>query len=87
MTTPANRLRELPATPALPVLRVTAVAGARALCGVPPALPADGPARTRQAKVRTAAWLTLRRGLARTGARDRTQAVIAAYESGLITPG
>ncbi|MFD8616885.1 hypothetical protein [Streptomyces sp. NPDC059513] len=71
MMTPANRLRELPATPALPVLRVTAVAAAR----------------TRQAKVRTAAWLTLRRGLARTGARDRTQAVIAAYESGLITPG
>lgn len=25
--------------------------------------------------------------LAKTGARDRTQAVIAAYESGFITPG
>ncbi|GGV76653.1 histidine kinase [Streptomyces gelaticus] len=54
---------------ALPVAAVTAlfgparqlsVAAARALCGVPGDRPlADGPARTRQARVRTAGWYTL----------------------------
>ncbi|MFD4019439.1 histidine kinase [Streptomyces sp. SH5] len=40
--------------------RPLSVAAARALCGVPPALLADGPpARTRQARARTAGWYTL----------------------------
>ncbi|WP_217228476.1 sensor histidine kinase [Streptomyces anulatus] len=42
-----------------PLVRPLSVAAARALCGVPPALLADGPARTRQARVRTAGWYTL----------------------------
>ncbi|MGW1291312.1 sensor histidine kinase [Streptomyces sp. NPDC002533] len=41
------------------LVRPLSVAAARALCGVPPALLADGPARTRQARVRTAGWYTL----------------------------
>ncbi|MEV4881271.1 sensor histidine kinase [Streptomyces cyaneofuscatus] len=46
-----------------PLVRPLSVAAARALCGVPPALFAEGPARTRQARVRTAAWFTLHLGL------------------------
>ncbi|MFD3646944.1 histidine kinase [Streptomyces cyaneofuscatus] len=46
-----------------PLVRPLSVAAARALCGVPPALLADGPARTRQARVRTTAWFTLHLGL------------------------
>ncbi len=42
-----------------PLVRPLSVAAVRALCGVPPALLADGPARTRQARVRTAGWYTL----------------------------
>jgi len=42
-----------------PLVRPLSVATARALCGVPPALLAEGPARTRQARVRAAAWFTL----------------------------
>ncbi|MFJ6615895.1 sensor histidine kinase [Streptomyces sp. NPDC091289] len=41
------------------LVRPLSVAAARALCGVPPDLLADGPARTRQARVRTAGWYTL----------------------------
>ncbi|MEV8004381.1 histidine kinase [Streptomyces parvus] len=41
------------------LVRPLSVAAARALCGVPPAVLADGPARTRQARVRTAGWYTL----------------------------
>lgn len=41
------------------LVRPLSVAAARTLCGVPPALLADGPARTRQARVRTAGWYTL----------------------------
>lgn len=41
------------------LVRPLSVAAARALCGVPPALLAEGPARTRQARVRTAVWYTL----------------------------
>ncbi|MGW4362726.1 sensor histidine kinase [Streptomyces californicus] len=41
------------------LVRPLCVAAARALCGVPTAVPADGPARTRQARVRTAGWYTL----------------------------
>ncbi|MFI1220538.1 MULTISPECIES: sensor histidine kinase [unclassified Streptomyces] len=40
------------------LVRPLCVAAARALCGVPPALLADGPARTGQARVRTALWYT-----------------------------
>lgn len=46
-----------------PLVRPLSVAAARALCGIPPALLADGPARTRQARVRTTAWFTLHLGL------------------------
>ncbi|MFH9268753.1 sensor histidine kinase [Streptomyces sp. NPDC017546] len=46
-------------TGCFPLVRPLSVAAARALCGVPPALLADGPARTRQARVRTAGWYTL----------------------------
>ncbi|MFD3975516.1 histidine kinase [Streptomyces cyaneofuscatus] len=46
-----------------PLVRPLCVAAARALCGVPPALFAEGPARTRQARVRTTAWFTLHLGL------------------------
>ncbi|MGW5927452.1 sensor histidine kinase [Streptomyces anulatus] len=42
-----------------PLVRPLSVAAVRALCGVPPALLADRPARTRQARVRTAGWYTL----------------------------
>ncbi|MEU2071916.1 sensor histidine kinase [Streptomyces anulatus] len=42
-----------------PLVRPLSVAAVRALCGVPPCLLADGPARTRQARVRTAGWYTL----------------------------
>ncbi|MGW1207568.1 sensor histidine kinase [Streptomyces cyaneofuscatus] len=45
------------------LVRPLSVAAARALCGVPPALLADGPARTRQARVRATAWFTLHLGL------------------------
>ncbi|MFE2975392.1 sensor histidine kinase [Streptomyces sp. NPDC059258] len=41
------------------LVRPLCVAAARALCGFPPALLADGPARTRQARMRTAGWFTL----------------------------
>ncbi len=41
------------------LVRPLCVAAARALCGVPTAVLADGPARTRQARVRTAGWYTL----------------------------
>lgn len=46
-----------------PLVRPLSVAAARALCGVPPALLADGPARTRQARMRATAWFTLHLGL------------------------
>lgn len=43
-----------------PLTRPLSVAAARALCGLPPDRPlADGPAGTRQARVRTALWYTL----------------------------
>ncbi|MFI1399708.1 sensor histidine kinase [Streptomyces sp. NPDC020681] len=57
---------------ALPIAAVTAlfrltrplsVALARPLCGVPAELYADGPARTRAARVRTSAWFTLHAGV------------------------
>ncbi|MFH9397838.1 sensor histidine kinase [Streptomyces sp. NPDC017556] len=47
------------ATGFFPLVRPLSVAAVRALCQVPPALLADGPARTRQARVRTAGWYTL----------------------------
>ncbi|MEU9204484.1 histidine kinase [Streptomyces sp. NPDC048332] len=51
-------------TALLPLARPLSVAVARALCGLPPDLPlADGPARTRQARIRSAAWFTLHVGL------------------------
>ncbi|MEU0158370.1 histidine kinase [Streptomyces sp. NPDC006261] len=46
-----------------PLVRPLSAAAARALCGVPPALLAEGPARTRQARVRTTGWFTLHLGL------------------------
>ncbi|MER5363164.1 histidine kinase [Streptomyces sp. NPDC002785] len=64
---PANQLTAF--AYALPMVAVTtlfaparplSVATARALCGIPHDRPlADGPARTRQARVRTAGWYTL----------------------------
>jgi signal transduction histidine kinase len=42
-----------------PLARPLSVAAVRALCGVPAEQLADGPARTRQARVRTAGWFTL----------------------------
>ncbi|WP_327247059.1 sensor histidine kinase [Streptomyces sp. NBC_01320] len=42
-----------------PLARPLSVAAVRALCGVPAERLADGPARTRQARVRTAGWFTL----------------------------
>ncbi|WP_426501301.1 sensor histidine kinase [Streptomyces sp. D54] len=42
-----------------PLVRPLSVAAVRALCGIPSALLADGPARTRQARVRSAGWYTL----------------------------
>nr|WSW69935.1 histidine kinase [Streptomyces sp. NBC_00995] len=51
-------------TALLPLARPLSAAVARALCGLPPDRPlADGPARTRQARVRSAAWFTLHVGL------------------------
>ncbi|MGW6206446.1 sensor histidine kinase [Streptomyces sp. NPDC055089] len=51
-------------TALVPLARPLSVAVARALCGLPPDRPlADGPARTRQARVRSAAWFTLHVGL------------------------
>ncbi|MFJ3600498.1 sensor histidine kinase [Streptomyces sp. NPDC090126] len=47
------------ATGFFPLVRPLSVAAARALCEVPSALPAAGPARTGQARVRTAGWYTL----------------------------
>ncbi|QNE79487.1 histidine kinase [Streptomyces finlayi] len=46
-------------TGVFPLVRPLSVAAARALCDVRAGLLADGPARTRQAKVRTAGWFTL----------------------------
>ncbi|MFG3142694.1 sensor histidine kinase [Streptomyces sp. NPDC048211] len=70
-TSPANQLTAfayaLPMaalTALLPLARPLSVAVARALCGLPPDRPlADGPARTRQARIRSAAWFTLHVGL------------------------
>ncbi|MEV5687140.1 histidine kinase [Streptomyces sp. NPDC052164] len=42
-----------------PLVRPLSVAAARALCGVPAERLAEGPARTRQARVRAAGWYTL----------------------------
>ncbi|MGW4231640.1 sensor histidine kinase [Streptomyces sp. NPDC004980] len=42
-----------------PLARPLSVAAARSLCGIPAGVLADGPARTRQARVRAAGWLTL----------------------------
>lgn len=51
-------------TALLPLARPLSAAAARALCGLPANRPlADGPARTRQARVRSAAWFTLHVGL------------------------
>ncbi|MFE9858833.1 sensor histidine kinase [Streptomyces sp. NPDC005780] len=51
-------------TALVPLARPLSVAVARALCGLPPDRPlADGPARTRQARIRSAAWFTLHVGL------------------------
>ncbi|SED65119.1 sensor histidine kinase [Streptomyces sp. TLI_105] len=45
-----------------PLARPMSVAAARALCGVPADRFADGPARGRRARARTAAWFTLHLG-------------------------
>ncbi|WNI25471.1 histidine kinase [Streptomyces sp. ITFR-16] len=51
-------------TALLPLARPLSAAAARALCGLPADRPlADGPARTRQARIRSAAWFTLHVGL------------------------
>ncbi|MEU1350010.1 sensor histidine kinase [Streptomyces sp. NPDC005775] len=51
-------------TALVPLARPLSVAAARALCGLPPERPlAEGPARTRQARVRSSAWFTLHVGL------------------------
>lgn len=51
-------------TALLPTARPLSVAAARALCDPDPDRPlADGPGRSRQARVRTAAWFTLHVGL------------------------
>ncbi|MFC8534899.1 sensor histidine kinase [Streptomyces sp. NPDC057249] len=51
-------------TALLPTARPLSVAAARALCGPAPDRPlADGPAASRQARVRSAAWFTLHVGL------------------------
>lgn len=51
-------------TALLPLARPLSAAVARALCGLPADRPlADGPARTRQARIRSAAWFTLHVGL------------------------
>ncbi|MFC9750418.1 sensor histidine kinase [Streptomyces niveus] len=46
-----------------PLVRPLSVAAARALCGVPEGALADGPARSRAARVRTTGWFTLHVGL------------------------
>ncbi|MEU9983982.1 histidine kinase [Streptomyces sp. NPDC050856] len=46
-----------------PAARPMSVAAARTLCGVPARRLADGPARSRAARVRTAGWFTLHVGL------------------------
>ncbi|MEV5657931.1 histidine kinase [Streptomyces sp. NPDC052291] len=51
-------------TALLPTARPLSVAAARALCGLAPERPlADGPAGSRQARARSAAWFTLHVGL------------------------
>ncbi|MFE3493239.1 sensor histidine kinase [Streptomyces sp. NPDC059175] len=50
-------------TAAFPLTRPMSVAAARALCGVPPDRFADGPAKSRAARVRTAGWFALHLGL------------------------
>ncbi|KQX53557.1 MULTISPECIES: histidine kinase [unclassified Streptomyces] len=49
-------------TALFPLARPMSVAAARALCGVPADRFADGPARGREARTRTAAWFTLHLG-------------------------
>ncbi|MFD3918370.1 sensor histidine kinase [Streptomyces sp. NPDC058595] len=46
-----------------PVARPLSVAAARAMCGLPDGSLADGPARSRAARVRTVGWFTLHVGL------------------------
>ncbi|MFC8825775.1 sensor histidine kinase [Streptomyces sp. NPDC057137] len=46
-----------------PLVRPLSVAAARALCGIPEGSLADGPARSRAARVRTTGWFTLHVGL------------------------
>ncbi|MFF5972797.1 sensor histidine kinase [Streptomyces sp. NPDC012769] len=50
-------------TALFPLTRPMSVAAARALCGVPPGRFAEGPARGRDAKARTAGWFTLHLGV------------------------
>ncbi|MFJ8666029.1 sensor histidine kinase [Streptomyces sp. NPDC093600] len=50
-------------TSLFPLTRPMSVAAARALCGVAPDALADGPARGRDAKARTAGWFTLHLGI------------------------
>ncbi|MEW2391434.1 histidine kinase [Streptomyces venezuelae] len=50
-------------TALFPLTRPMSVAAVRALCAVPDASLADGPARTRAARGRTVAWFTLHLGL------------------------
>ncbi|MCH0539591.1 histidine kinase [Streptomyces sp. MUM 203J] len=49
-------------TAVFPLTRPMSVAAARALCGVPAERFAEGPARSRSAKARTAGWFTLHLG-------------------------
>ncbi|MET9552817.1 histidine kinase [Streptomyces sp. NPDC006645] len=46
-----------------PLVRPLSVAAARTLCGIPEGALADGPARSRAARVRTTGWFTLHVGL------------------------
>lgn len=50
-------------TALFPLTRPMSVAAARALCGVPADRFAEGPARTRAARLRTSGWFTLHLGL------------------------
>ncbi|MBT2443393.1 histidine kinase [Streptomyces sp. ISL-36] len=50
-------------TSLFPLTRPMSVAAVRALCGVPSGRLADGPARGRDAKARTAGWFTLHLGI------------------------
>ncbi|MFD9032486.1 sensor histidine kinase [Streptomyces sp. NPDC059567] len=50
-------------TSLFPLTRPMSVAAARALCGIPADRLADGPARGRSAKARTAGWFTLHLGV------------------------